>query len=116
MPFAQPMLASIYADSIAAFLLLSALCHLFLERQVNYWLRKPGVVRFIGACLLLFSLPCLCWRGWYFWTLSAALAISGAWRCFFPQHSIRAQERAYPRWVHGCLLLAAAIAVRALRP
>jgi len=110
------MLASIYVDGIAAFLLLSALFHISLQRQVSCWLSKPAVVRFIGACLLLFSLPCLWWRGWYFWTQFAALAISGTWRFFFPQHSIRAQERSYPRWVHGCLMLAAAIAVWALRP
>jgi hypothetical protein len=60
------MLASVDADRIAAFLLLSALFPIFLQRQVNYWLTKPGVVRFIGACLLLFSLRCLRWRGWYF--------------------------------------------------
>ena len=112
----QPMLAPVYADSIAAFLLLSGLFHIFLQRQVNYWLTKPGVVRIIGACLLLSSLPCLWRRGWYFWTLFAGLAVSGAWRCFFPHHSIRAQERTYPRWVHGCLMLAAALAVWGLHP
>jgi len=109
------MLASIYTDSIAAFLLLSALDHILFQRQVKYWLTKPAVVRFIGACLLLLALPCLWWRGWYFWALFLALAVSGTWRCFLPQHSIRAQERSYPRWVHGCLMLAAAIAVWALR-
>src|SRR5271155_2936265 len=102
----QPIPASIYSDSIAAFLLLSALFHIFLQRQVNQWLAKPRIVRFIGACLLLFSLPCLRWRGWYFWTLFVGLAFSGAWRVFFPQHSISAQRRTYPRWVHGCLMLA----------
>jgi hypothetical protein len=112
----QPIVASSYADSIAAFLLLSALLHIFLQRQISYWLTKPSVVRVIGACLLLLSLPCLRWRGWYFWTLFAGLALSGGWRFFFPQHSISAQERTYPRWVHGCLMLAAAIAVWALRP
>jgi hypothetical protein len=115
MPLRRPMLASVYRDRITAFLLLSALFPIFLQRQVNYRLRKPGVVRFIGACLLLFSLACLWWRGWYFWMLFAGLTFSGAWRFFFPQHSISAQERTYPRWVHGCLMLAA-IAVWALRP
>jgi len=62
-------LASIYANGIATFLLLSAFFHIFLQRQVSYWLTKPAIVRFIGACLLLFSLPCLCGRGWYCWAL-----------------------------------------------
>jgi hypothetical protein len=116
MPVRQPMLASVYADSIAAFLLLSALCHISLPRQTKYWLTKPVVVRLVGALLLLLSLPCLVWRGSYFWILFAGLAISGLWRFLFPQHSISAQERSYPRWVHGCLMLAASIAVWALRP
>jgi hypothetical protein len=107
---------SIYGNSIAALLLLSALCHLFSPSQTSYWMSKPDIVRFVGRCLLLLSLPCLWWRGWYFWTLFGALVISGAWRLFFPQHSIHAQERSYPRWVHGCLLLGGAIAVWALRP
>jgi hypothetical protein len=110
------IIASIYPDAVAAFLLLSALCHIFLPRQTRYWLTKPVVVRLVGAFLLLLSLPCLAWRGSYFWILFAGLAISGLWRFFFPQHSIRAQEKSYPRWVHGCLMLAAAIAVWALRP
>jgi hypothetical protein len=116
MPVAPALLVSLYADSVGGFLLLSALCHIFFQREVKYWLAKPAVVRAVGAFLLLLALPCLRWRGWYFWTLFIALAISGAWRFFFPLHSIRAQENSYPRWVHGCLMLAAAIAVWALRP
>jgi hypothetical protein len=110
------MTQSIYTAIVAAFLLLSALCHIFLQPQMARWMSKPALVRLIGALLLLLSIPCLRWRGWYFWTLFAALAASGIWRLFFPRHSIRAQERAYPRWVHGCLLLAGALAVWALRP
>ena len=30
----------------------------------------------------------------------AGLAVSGAWRLFFPGNSVRAQEKTYPRWVH----------------
>jgi hypothetical protein len=69
-----------------------------------------------GGVLLLFAIVCLWGRGWYFRTLFAGLGISGAWRLFFPLHSIRAQQRAYPRWVHGCLLLGGAILVWMLRP
>jgi hypothetical protein len=107
---------SAYRDSVAALLLLSAVCHLFFPSRTTYWMTKPGVVRFVGGCLLLLAVPCLWWRGWYFWTLFDALVISGAWRLCFPHHSIRAQEQTYPRWVHGCLLLGGAIAVWALRP
>jgi len=116
MPFSPAMFAPIYVGAVGYFLLLSALCHIFLPRQTKYWLMKPVVVRLLGALLLLLSLPCLVWRGSYFWILFGGLAISGAWRLFFPLHSIHAQENSYPRWVHGCLMLAAAIAVWALRP
>jgi len=110
------MTKSVYVDGIATFLLISALCHIFMQSQMARWMSKPSLVRFIGGCLLLLSIPCLWWRGWYFWTLFAALLVSGAWRLLFPQLSIHAQERSYPRWVHGCLLLAGAIAVWVLRP
>jgi hypothetical protein len=82
---------SAYRDSAAALLLLPAVCHLFFASRTTYWMTKPGVVRFVGGCLLLLALPCLWWRGWYFWTLFDALVISGAWRLCFPHHSIRAQ-------------------------
>jgi hypothetical protein len=107
---------SIYINGIATLLLLSAMCHIFLQPQTARSMSKPGLVRLVGAGLLLLAVPCLWWRGWYFWTLFGALVVSGSWRLLFPHHSIRAQERSYPRWVHGCLLLAGAIAVWALRP
>ena len=44
MPVDPAVIASICADSVAAFLLLSALCHVFFQRQVGYWLAKPAVV------------------------------------------------------------------------
>ena len=107
---------AIYVRIVASVLLASSACHLFLPVLTTRWMTKPVAVRVVGGCLLLLSAPCLKWRGWYFWALFVALAVSGAWRLLFPQHSIRAQERSYPRWVHGCLLLAASIAVWALRP
>jgi hypothetical protein len=110
------MTASIYVDIIATFLLMSALCHLLLQSQTARWMSKPGLVRFVGGWLLVLSVPCLWWRGQYFWVLFGALALSGAWRLCFPRHSIHAQESSYPRWVHGCLLLGSAIAVWALGP
>jgi hypothetical protein len=110
------MVKSIYISGVATLLFLSALCHIFLQSQTAHWMSKPGLVRLVGGGLLLLALPCLWWRGSYFWILFAALVVSGAWRLFSPRHSIRAQEWSYPRWVHGCLLLAGAIAVWALRP
>jgi hypothetical protein len=107
---------TIYIGVVAGFLLISALFHLFLPNLTTQWMTRPLAVRAVGALLLLLSLPSLKWQGTYFWTLFAGLAISGIWRLFFPRNSIRAQERSYPRWVHGCLLLAGSIAVWILRP
>jgi hypothetical protein len=110
------MAKSIYIDSIATLLLISGLCHIFLQLQTARWMSKPALVRFIGGALLVLSVPCLWWRGWYFWTLFGALVLSGAWRFVFPHHSIHAQQHSYPRWVHGYLLLGGAIALWAFRP
>ena len=107
---------STFADSIAVLLLLSAMAHIFLPRTVDSRMTRPGVVRFAGVVLLLLAALCLRWRGWFFLTLFVALAASGLWRLCFPRHSIRVQQRAYPRWVHGCLLLCGAVVVWALRP
>lgn len=112
----RAMTGSFYAGVVATLLALSGFCHIFWPTQTKHWMSKPVLVRFVGGCLLLLSVPCLWWRGWYFWTLFGPLVASGAWRLGFPRHSIRAQEASYPRWVHGCLLLAAAMGVRMLRP
>ena len=110
------MTESVYVNSLAALLMISALGHFLLPSQIARWLSNPALIRLVGAFLLLLAPPCLWWRGWYFWTLFGALAISGFWRLFFPRHSIHAQESTYPRWVHGCLLFGGAVAVWALRP
>lgn len=110
------MTRSIYPDVIATLLLLSGLCHILYSSQTERWMSNPVLVRFVGGCLVFLSVPCLWWRGWYFWTLFWLLMVSGVWRLCFAQHSIRAQQGSYPRWVHGCLLLVGAIAVWTLRP
>jgi hypothetical protein len=109
------MAESIFAHGISVLLLLSAMAHILLPHTTDRCMSRPGVVRFTGAVLLLLAVPCLWWRGWFFWSLFAALFISGAWRLCFPRHSIHAQQQAYPRWVHACLLLAGAILVWTLR-
>lgn len=110
------MAESTFVDGVAALLLLSGLAHILLPRKTDHWMSKLGVVRFVGVCLILLAIACLAWHGWFFRTLFAGLAISGIWRLCFPRQSIRAQQRAYPRWVHGCLLLGGAILVWVFRP
>jgi len=110
------MAESIYVHSIATLLLISAALHILFQSATARWMSNPSIVRFVGGGLLLLSVPALRWRGWYFRTLFGALVVSGAWRLCFPRHSIDVQERSYPRWVHGCLLLSVAVALWMLRP
>jgi hypothetical protein len=110
------MAKNIYCWGVAAFLLLSGIWHIAAPRLTERWMSKPPVVRAVGIFLVLLAIPCLLGRGWYFWTLAAGLAVSGFWRACFPESSIRAQQRSYPRWVHGCLLIGGAILVWTLQP
>jgi uncharacterized membrane protein YdbT with pleckstrin-like domain len=107
---------NIYCWSIADFLFLSGLAHLAVPQLTERWLSRTPIIRVIGVILMMLSIPCLFWRGWYFWTLGVALALSGLWRACFPENSVRAQQKSYPRWVHGCLLIGGAILVWVLEP
>jgi hypothetical protein len=106
----------IFTSLVGTLLLLSGLWHIFQSNRTEHWMSKPLVVRCVGGVLLLLAAACLAWRGWFFYTLFALLAVSGIWRLFFPLHSIRAQQRSYPRWVHGCLLMGGAMAIWFFRP
>ncbi len=79
-------------------------------------MRDTRKVRSVGVVLLVLAIPCVVWRGWYFWMLLFALAASGIWRLCFPQNSIRVQRTIYPRRIHGFLLIGGAFLVWALRP
>jgi len=110
------MAQSILVNTIVVLLVLSGLAHLLLPQTVESQMSRPGIVRCVGGLLLLLAAACLRWRNWYFLTLFAIMGASGVWRLCFPRHSIHAQQRAYPRWVHGWLLLSGAALVWALRP
>ncbi len=109
-------MASLYIPVLTALLLLSSAWHLVAPAQTERWMSRPNTVRVVGLILLVLAIPSLFWRGWFFRILFLALAVSGLWRLCLPQHSIHAQQRTYPRWVHGCLLLAAAVLVWVLHP
>ena len=110
------MIESAYILLLGALLLVSGASHILAPEVCERWLSREPVIRAIGLLLLLLALPSLAWRGWYFRTLFAGLAISGAWRLCFPQSSIRAQRWSYPRWVHGCIMIGGAVLLWALRP
>lgn len=110
------MAETIYFRCVVGLLLVSGFWHIAAPGLTERWMSSVPAVRTVGALLLILAIPCLVWRGWYFWTLFTGLAISGFWRLCFPQTSIQAQRRSYPRWVHGCLLVGGAVLVWALRP
>jgi hypothetical protein len=110
------MTETVYVWVVVGLLLVPGLWHIAAPGLTERWMSNALVVRAVGALLSVLAIPSLVWRGWYFWTLFAGLTASGLWRLCFPQSSIRAQRRSYPRWVHGCLLVGAAILVWALRP
>ena len=107
---------TIYIAVLASFLLVSGLCHVAAPSSTDHWMTHTRTVRSVGAVLLVLAIPCLLWRGWYFWALFLALAVSGIWRLCFPQKSIRVQRTIYPRRVHGLLLIGGGFLVWALRP
>ena len=110
------MAETTYSWGVVGLLFVSGLCHIAAPVLAERWMSRAPVVRGVGMLLLVLAIPCLVWRGWYFWTLFVGLTVSGLWRLLFPQSSIRAQQRSYPRWVHGYLLVGGAILVWALRP
>ena len=110
------MLETVYLCGVVGLLFVSGLWHIAAPGLTERWMSNSQVVRVVGALLLALAVPCFVWRGWYFWTLFAALTASGLWRLCFPQSSIRAQRGSYPRWVHGCLLVGGAVLVWVLRP
>jgi hypothetical protein len=103
---------TIYIAVLANFLLISGLCHVVAPSSTDHWMSNNRTVRSMGAVLLVLAIPCVLWRGWYFWTLLLALAVSGIWRLCFPQNSIRAQQTLYPRHVHGLLLIGGAFFIK----
>ena len=107
---------SLVVYGLAVFLFLSGYWHIRRPVQTEEWLSKPSVIRGIGVLLLLIAVPCVVWRGWFFEVLAALLVASGAWRVCFPRYSIQTQRLVYPRWIHGCLLFAGAIAILLLKP
>jgi hypothetical protein len=110
------MAMTIYVWCVVGLLALSGISHLLAPGLTERWMSRTAGVRAVGAILLLLAIPCVVWRGWYFWTLFAGLVLSGTWRLCFPRNSIRAQQKSYPRWVHGVLLTGGAVLVWALQP
>jgi hypothetical protein len=107
---------AIYSDAVAGLLFVSGIFHIAAPRLTERWMSRKTSVRSVGALLLAIAVPCLVWPEWYFWILFAGLTASGLWRLLFPQSSIRAQQRSYPRWVHGCLMVGGAVLIWVLHP
>jgi len=64
------MAETAYFWSVVGLLLASGLCHIAAPRLTERWMSRVPMVRAVGGLLLVLAIPCLVWRGWYFWTLS----------------------------------------------
>jgi len=84
------MAETTYSWGVVGLLFVSGLCHIAAPVLAERWMSRAPVVRGVGMLLLVLAIPCLVWRGWYFWTLFVGLTVSGLWRLLFPQSSIRA--------------------------
>jgi hypothetical protein len=67
-------------------------------------------VRIAGAALLLLAIPCFLWGGVFFLVLGTLLGLSGVLRLFTASWNIALQRKTWPRWGHGCIMVAIAIA------
>ena len=87
-------------------LLLSGLLHLFFPGEAEKHMSCLRNVRIVGAMLLALVLPATVWG---FYVLAVLFVIFGLPRLLEPGHSIRLQQRSYPRRVHGVLLMIGAV-------
>lgn len=87
-------------------LLLSGLLHLFLPNETEKYMSRPANVRLAGGTLLALVVPATLWG---FHVLAVLFVIFGLPRLVAPRHSIRLQQRSYPRRVHGVLLVMGAV-------
>ena len=92
---------TLFAACCSASLLAIGVWHLVAGPTTDRVFASATNVRRVGAALFLLVLPCLLFRGWYFWTLGVLLAGHGGFRLFAAELNIRMQKGAYPRWVHG---------------
>ena len=97
---------SFFIPLVCLGMLLSGLLHLFLPSETEKHMSCPRNVRIVGGILLALVLPATVWG---FYVLAVLFVIFGLPRLFAPGHSIRLQQRSYPRRVHGVLLMMGAV-------
>jgi len=95
---------NLYFYFLSFLFLLSAFFQLLSRTIVEGALGKTKNIRIIGLMLILVG-----GVGFAFDDMAARIAgllivLSGIWRLGFPNSSIKYQQTAYPRWVHGILL------------
>ena len=97
--YAGCVMQSAYLWAVAGLLLTSGLGHIFAPELTERWMSRIRVVQAVGGLLLLLALPCLVWRGWYFWTYRTEE--KGGWnfragveRGWFPAHFAPPAEKA----------------------
>ncbi len=97
---------SFFIPLVCVGMLLSGLLHLFLSDKTEKYMSRPGNVRVVGGILLALVVPATVWG---FYVLAVLFVIFGLSRVLAPRHSIRLQQRSYPRRVHEVLLMIGAV-------
>jgi len=99
----------LYVATCAIGLFAVGMWHVVQGEATERMFQKRRNVQLLGVVLLVLALPCALWRGAFFSAFGTALGLSGALRLCMPAWNIRMQKKAYPRWVHGWIMMAGAV-------
>lgn len=102
--------SALYIVFAAVFLFGSAAYHFFAAAEyIERVLGKGKNIRIIGLFLLLFGMVGFLVKDKGTQIVAFVLFLSGAWRLFLPRSSIAFQQKSYPRWVHGIIIMTVGI-------
>ncbi len=91
------------------FLLCSGMFHIFMQDLASEILANQNVIRLIGFSITILGILHLLVKRRYFRVVGTLYTLHGLWRLLIPASSIAVQEGTYPRWVHGIIILTAAV-------
>lgn len=99
----------IYIALVSSFLLGAGLLHVFKSEEIARLMSRKRSMQFVGVLIVVFGWPPLFFRNPYFLTVGLIFLMSGLARLAIPSLVIRFMQSAYPRWVHGVLLIGASL-------
>jgi tellurite resistance protein TehA-like permease len=100
------MKPQLFIQLLSLGLLISGLCHIVLEAEIERLMSRPRNIRLAGAVLVLMMVFAFLY-GLYI--LAFLLGIFALPRLIIPERSYHFQKRLYGRRIHGIVLLAAGV-------